>query len=139
MNRMTGCMTIGRLARRAGITARAARYYERIGLLTPATRTPSGYRLYTDTALERLAFIRRAQAQGLPLADIAVILATRDAGSAPCRETRALAELRLLEVNARITALQAARDSLKKLIERAEQVEETCAGAPGVCLAFNPS
>lgn len=129
-------MTIGQLARRVGITPRAVRYYERIGLLAPNARTDAGYRLYTDVEAERLAFIRRAQAQNLSLADIAVILATRDDGVAPCRQTRALAEARLRDVNTRIEELLAARRMLTELIERARQVEPDCARAPGVCLAF---
>lgn len=132
-----GGMTIGRLARRVGITPRAVRYYERIGLLAPSARTASGYRLYTDAEAERLAFIRRAQAQCLPLADIAVILATRDGGAAPCRQTRALAEARLQEITTRIEELQAARRTLVELIERAREVEPACEEAPGVCLAFS--
>jgi DNA-binding transcriptional MerR regulator len=132
-------MTIGQLSRRVGITPRAVRYYERIGLLTPSGRTASGYRLYTEAEVERLAFIRRAQAQCLSLADIALILATRDGGAAPCRQARALAESRLRDVNARIEELFAARQLLVSLISRAGQVEPFCAEAPGICLAFSPS
>lgn len=132
-------MTIGQLARRVGITPRAVRYYERIGLLAPSARTTAGYRLYTEAEAERLAFIRRAQAQSLPLADIAVILATRDGGTAPCRQAWALAEARLREVNARIEELLMAQRTLVELIERAHQVESACASAPGICLAFSAS
>ncbi len=135
---MTG-MTIGRLARRVGITPRAVRYYERIGLLIPSARTDSGYRIYTEREVERLAFIRHAQAQNLPLADIALILATRDGGAAPCHQVWALAETRLREVNTRIEELLAAQRTLMELIERAHQVELACANAPEICLAFSDS
>ena len=132
-------MTIGQLARRVGITPRAVRYYERISLLAPSERTTAGYRLYTEAEVERLAFIRRAQSQCLPLADIALILATRDGGTAPCRQARALAESRLRAVNAHIEELLVARQLLVSLISRADQVAPFCADAPGICLAFSPS
>src|SRR5918912_3615656 len=76
-----GIMKIGELAKVAGVNPRTLRYYERIGLLTPARRSDAGYRLYTARDAERLAFIRHAQRLGLSLRAIAEILAVRDAGT----------------------------------------------------------
>jgi MerR family transcriptional regulator, copper efflux regulator len=58
-------MRIGELAARAGISTKAIRYYEQIGILTPTARTASRYRTYDQTALGRLGFVRAAQALGL--------------------------------------------------------------------------
>ncbi len=77
-------LTIGRLADAAGLEAKTLRYYDRVGLLPPMTRTPAGYRLYGEDAVQRLEFIRRAKALGIALADIQRILAVRDEGAAPC-------------------------------------------------------
>src|SRR3970040_926658 len=77
-------LTIGRLAERVGLQAKTLRYYDRVGLLPPATRTAAGYRLYDDSAARRLQFIRRAKALGISLAGIKRILAVRDEGGAPC-------------------------------------------------------
>jgi len=60
-------MTIGEISRRSGFTIRALRFYERRGILPPTARRPSGYRLYGEVDLRRLAFIRQAKALGLTL------------------------------------------------------------------------
>jgi DNA-binding transcriptional MerR regulator len=62
--------TIGELADRSGFTASALRYYEGIGLVTPAARTDAGYRIYDDRTLARLAFIARAKRLGCSLEEI---------------------------------------------------------------------
>jgi len=72
-------LTIGALARLAGITPDAIRYYERRGLLPRPPRTPSGYRQFPDGAAHRLAVIRNAQRFGFSLAQIAAFLRVRDA------------------------------------------------------------
>jgi len=63
-------MRIGELAERAGISTKAIRYYEQIGILAPPERTRSGYRADDQTALGRLEFVRVAQALGLTLGEI---------------------------------------------------------------------
>lgn len=62
--------TIGEIAERSGFTASALRYYEGIGLVSPATRTDAGYRIYDDDTLARLAFIDRAKQLGCSLEEI---------------------------------------------------------------------
>jgi DNA-binding transcriptional MerR regulator len=60
-------MPIGEVSRRSGFTIRTLRFYEHRGILPPTARRPSGYRLYGDVDLRRLAFIRQAKALGLTL------------------------------------------------------------------------
>lgn len=132
---MTMTMTIGELARRAGVNPRTLRYYERIGLLTPAARTGAGYRLYTDRDTARLAFIRRAQTLGLSLAEIAAIIAVRDGGSAPCRHVRAVAEAKIAQIDTRIAELASLRAELAALARRAVAVEAACTAGSAICLA----
>jgi DNA-binding transcriptional MerR regulator len=67
-------LTIGQLAKRAGLRTSALRYYEEQGLLEPVGRTPSGYRLYAPNAEQTLHFIQRAQRLGFSLADIRTLL-----------------------------------------------------------------
>ncbi|MDQ1466938.1 MAG: hypothetical protein QOH10_1353 [Actinomycetota bacterium] len=62
--------TIGEVAERTGFSTSSLRYYEGIGLVAPATRTESGYRVYDDQTLSRLAFIARAKQLGCSLAEI---------------------------------------------------------------------
>ncbi len=62
--------TIGEIAERSGFSASSLRYYEGIGLVEPASRTKSGYRLYDDHTMNRLAFIARAKQLGCSLEEI---------------------------------------------------------------------
>jgi MerR family copper efflux transcriptional regulator len=72
-------MTIGQLARRAGVGVQTIRYYERRRLLPPASRRESGYREFPPAALGRLRFIRRARELGFTLAEIADLLPASEA------------------------------------------------------------
>lgn len=65
-------LLIGEAAERCGVPAKTLRYYEDIGILDPAERSPAGYRHYDDGVIERVAFIRSAQAVGLTLGRSAV-------------------------------------------------------------------
>ena len=132
-------MRIGELARLAGVNPRPLRYYERIGLLAPSSRTPAGYRVYTAADADRLAFIRRAQSVGLSLAEIADVIGLHDTGTAPCRHVRALAESRISEIDARAAELQQLRAELVRLAEAARDAETACARVSSICVAFEES
>lgn len=80
-------LTIGAAARRSGLSVRTLRFYERSGVLPPAARTPSGYRVYTDADLGRLEFVREAKVLGLPLRDIRELIAAQ---TRSCRASRPL-------------------------------------------------
>ena len=96
-------MTIGEVARRAGVATSAVRYYERRGLLEADTRS-SGQRRYEEPTLRRLVFIGMLQDAGLSLDDVAGIL---DAGSVA--EWKAIGARRLEALDAEIEQLQQAR------------------------------
>ena len=129
-------MIIGELARAADINPRTLRYYERIGLLTPSARSAAGYRLYSARDAARLSFIRRAQALGLSLAEIAEIIALRGTGSAPCRHVRAVAQAKVARIDGRIAGLLALRAELTRLAERAAAIESVCVEESSICLAI---
>lgn len=79
--------TISELARRSGVPATTLRYYERIGVIPPASRSDSGYRLYDERTLARLAFVQRAKALGVTLDDLADLVRLWDgAECAPVQE-----------------------------------------------------
>lgn len=80
----SSALTIGQAAAAVGVTRKAVRVYEAKGLLTPADRSPTGYRLYDHHDVELLTFIRRARTLGLHLDDIGQILAIRSGGAPPC-------------------------------------------------------
>lgn len=126
-------MRIGELAGQTGIAASAVRYYEQLGLLPTPRRTASGYRSYSDDSVDRLAFIRSAQAVGLTLAEVGQVLGVRDAGEAPCRVVTDLIDRRHAEVRARIVELQALEQELTLLRERAESLEPRDCDPSGIC------
>jgi DNA-binding transcriptional MerR regulator len=100
-------LTIGEVARRAGVATSAVRFYERRGLLTPDARR-SGQRRYRDASLRRLVFIGMLQDAGLSLDDIAGVL-----DAAHVADWKAIARRRLAVLDAEITQLQEARDLLE--------------------------
>ena len=93
-------MTIGEVARRAGVATSTVRYYERRGLLTADTRM-AGQRRYRPTTLRTLVFIGMMQDAGLSLDDIAAVLGAEDIG-----EWKGVAEQRLAALDAEIARLQ---------------------------------
>jgi MerR family redox-sensitive transcriptional activator SoxR len=96
-------LTIGEIARRAGVTTSAVRFYERRGVL-PADHRRSGQRRYRTASLRRLVFIGMLQDAGLSLDDIAGIL-----GAEHVDEWKAIGRRRLVELDAQIERLQRAR------------------------------
>ena len=112
-------MRIGELAEQAGISTKAIRYYEQIGILTPPARTAAGYLTYDQLAIGRLAFVRAAQAVGLTLGEIRQIIAFRDNGQAPCAHVTDLLQRHAADLELRIRELQQLRGDLRDLAERA--------------------
>ncbi|WP_138413555.1 MerR family transcriptional regulator [Sinomonas gamaensis] len=119
-------MRISEAAAAAGTTAKTLRFYEEIGLLPGIGRTPSGYRDYPDEIVQRAAFIRRSRAAGLSLEQAAALLAVHDAGTRPCSHVRDRLVDQLEAVDARISELQALRNSLAAQLEAAASGPEGC-------------
>ncbi len=114
-------MRIGELADHLGITTKAIRFYESIGLLPDPARTPSGYRSYEETDLERLVFVKTAQRLGLSLDEIREIIAFRDRGEQPCGYVAELLARQVADLDTRIREMRALRDELRRLQARAAE------------------
>jgi DNA-binding transcriptional MerR regulator len=108
---------ISETAAEAGVSSDTLRYYERIGLISPAERAPSGYRRYDALAAERVRFIKGAQRMGLRLTDIRDLLEIRDRGACPCGHTRGLLVQRLNSVNEQLCHLRALRHDLVEMLD----------------------
>lgn len=106
------CRTVGHAARAAGVTRKAIRVYEDRGLLSPIARSATGYRLFSDTDVDTLRFIRRARTLGLGLDDIADVLARRRGGGSPCARVRTRIEQRVAEIDQTVAELGLLRESL---------------------------
>lgn len=109
-----GTIGIGSLAKLAGVGIDTVRYYERAGLLAPNRRLASGYRRYSDLELARLRFIRRAQALGFTLREIRELLAL--SARRDVARVKRSAQTKLLDVEAKIAALEKVRDGLATLV-----------------------
>ena len=105
-------MFIHELAQQTGVTAKAIRYYESIGLLPPPQRAENNYRLYSQAAVERLRFIAAARALDFSLADIAEFLEARDKNQLPCHRVLDSLDQHLAEIDRRIADLLALRETL---------------------------
>lgn len=109
--------TIGQLAQRAQLATETLRHYERLGLIEPSRRSPSNYRLYGSQALQRLRFIRRAQALGFSLPEIRQLLELHRQGEGDMAQVRAVAEQRLRQIEQRMADLQRLRGGLEQLVQ----------------------
>jgi len=126
-------MQIGELAAGAKVNPKTVRYYESIGLMREPSRTASGYRDYGAGALERLRFIRDAQASGLSLAEIQSVVELKDAGARSCEHTRSLLERHLGDLDDQIKRLQTARTELVALFEASAGLDPTECTDPNRC------
>ncbi|MEZ5375170.1 MAG: heavy metal-responsive transcriptional regulator [Acidimicrobiales bacterium] len=132
-------MLIGQLADALGIPTRTVRFYERKGLLPDPERADNGYRVYDDATLNRLRFIRTAQAAGLTLAEIASVIHVRDDGTVPCSHVDALLETKLAEVRERRRQLATLESDLSELLERSRHLDPANCTAGEICHIFTPS
>lgn len=111
-------MNIGQAADRSGVSAKTIRYYEEIGLIPEATRTESGYRIYSERDVETLRFIQHARGLGFSVKDVARLLDLwRDKGRASS-DVKSLARAHVEAVDRKIDELQRMRDTLIHLIHR---------------------
>jgi MerR family transcriptional regulator, mercuric resistance operon regulatory protein len=115
---MTSSLTIGAVAKAAEVNVETIRYYQRLGLIEEPAKPLGGARRYTNGAVERVRFIKRAQQLGFSLNEIRRLLALGEAQS--CGSARSLAEEKLGLVKARIADLERMRRALEDLIARCE-------------------
>jgi len=117
-------LTIGKLARQADVGVETLRYYERRGLIAPERRTDAGYRLYGADAHQRLRFIRRAQALGFSLDEVAELLSLGNRPAESAAEVKRLTQAKIDDIDTRIRDLERMKSALSAL-------EEQCPGHAG--------
>jgi MerR family copper efflux transcriptional regulator len=121
-------LKIGEVSKRSGVGIEALRFYEKGGLLDSPSRTYSGYRVYGEEVLERLAFIKRAQALGFSLDEIRRIIDDARKGESPCDEVREIVRRRLAELDERMREMRLYRKELAGTLEEWDE-KGTSAGA----------
>ena len=112
--------TIGRLAKAVGVNIQTVRYYERLNLLGPTARKPSGYRLYGSEEERRLRFIKNAQSLGFTLREISELLNLRVSAKARCGDIQRRAQAKLEQVEAKVRDLRDLAGVLQHLIGACE-------------------
>ena len=134
-------MNIGQAARRSGLSTKMIRYYESIGLLKPATRSDSGYRLYQAQDLHNLAFIKRSRDLGFSLEEVGKLLTLWQDRQRASADVKALAMHHIDELNRRIEELVSLRDTLGELVSHCQgddrpdcpNLKDLANGAAGSC------
>jgi len=109
-------MTIGRLARRAGVSVDTLRFYERKGLITQPRRMLSGYRNYSDEVIDRLRFVKDAKGLGFSLREIRELVSLGVKSTRECGPITRKAEAKLGQMTQEIVRLQRLRRTLRKMI-----------------------
>lgn len=108
-------LTIGQLAKRAGVGVETVRFYERKGLLQEPERRASGYREYEESAVDRLRFIRRAKERGFTLDEIHELLSLRVDPKTTCADVKHRTQAKITEINGKMESLQRMKTALEKL------------------------
>jgi MerR family mercuric resistance operon transcriptional regulator len=129
-------LKIGEVSTRGGVGIETLRFYERQGLLGRPVRTESGYRLYDESVLDQLEFVKRAQALGFSLAEIARLTAESRAGQSHCAEMREIVRTRVRELDERLADLKRYRRELATALYEWDEIGDK----PGhVCGLFEGS
>ncbi len=118
-------MRIGDLADRTGVSRATIRYYEQRELLPHPARSTSGYREYSEDAVKRLHFIRRAKRLGFSLNEIRELLCLRVEAGHPCEPVRERAEEKAREIEQRLREFRAIKCTLDRLIASCNSGEST--------------
>lgn len=119
---------IGEAAQKAGVTVKAIRFYERSGLIPKTGRNPGNFRILSEENIQRIVFIKRAQALGFSLEEIAEILAVYDQGNCSCGQVRESVEQKLTMLDKKLSELKSLKKELlvvKKRLDNQESERST--------------
>ena len=117
-----GLLGVAEVGRRTGLSRKALRHYEAVGLIEPASRTDAGYRLYDDEALRRIELVNRAKVLGLTLAEAKEFLHVAEGCCGDNHpELSALVAGKLDETERRIAELQSLRQTLRAVLDRLDR------------------
>lgn len=113
-----GVMSIGDAASRSGVPPKTIRYYEEIGLITPAERLENRYRAYSETDVQTLRFIQRARSLGFSLKEVGELLALYRDRRRQAKDVKRLALTHVAELDRKIAELTAIRNTIADLAGR---------------------
>ena len=134
-----GLLGVAEIGRRTGLTRKALRHYEELGLVEPATRTDAGYRLYDSEALRRIELVNRAKVLGLRLSEAKEFLHVAEGCCGDHHpELAELVERKLAETEQRITELQSLRGTLTAVLDRLASNEGVHRCEEALCTCRSP-
>jgi MerR family mercuric resistance operon transcriptional regulator len=110
-------MLIGELSTRTGVNIETIRYYERIGLIPAPPRKNGRQRIYDESHVRRLKFVRRGRELGFALDDIRTLLVLADRGEQACSETKEMTVRRLADVRGKIASLRKLERALREMTD----------------------
>ncbi len=111
-------LTVGQIARKAGVNIETLRYYESIELMPKPKRSEKGYRIYSEKDIARLKFIKNAQYLGFTLKEIRELLFLRVDDETTCADVKRIAMRKIDEVNHKISELEKIKASLQSLADK---------------------
>ena len=111
-------LTIGKVARQTQCNIETIRYYERESLLPAPQRTPGGHRLYNESMIKRLVFIRRSRELGFSMAEVRQLLSVVDGDVISCEKVKGIAENHLQDIKTRIADLRKMQRILGELSQQ---------------------
>lgn len=123
-------LTIGKIAAQAQVSTDTIRYYVREGLIRPARKAGSGYRLYTHEAIRRLGFIKHAQQCGFSLAEILELLELRSHNRAGCDDAYRVAAEKKRQLECKIKALKVMSQALSRLMATCSRNRQSLDACP---------
>lgn len=132
-------MLIGELGEAVGLPSQTIRFYEREGLLPEPSRAANGYRVYDESTITRVEFIRTAQAAGLTLVEIRGIIELRDDGHVPCAHVSNLIDGKLADVRRRMRELAILATELQQLLDRSQRLDPADCTDADICHILSTS
>jgi DNA-binding transcriptional MerR regulator len=134
-----GLLGVAEIGRRTGLTRKALRHYEELGLVEPAARTDAGYRLYDSEALRRIELVNRAKVLGLRLSEAKEFLHVAEGCCGDHHpELAELVEKKLTETEQRISELQSLRGTLTTVLDRLASNEGVHRCEEALCTCRSP-
>jgi MerR family mercuric resistance operon transcriptional regulator len=113
-------MSRGLLAKQTGVNIETIRYYEKVGLMPDPVRSAGGHRVYDQSHLKRLSFIRRSRELGFALQEIRELLALVDGGDYTCADVRDRTMVHLDDITKKILDLQKMQRTLKTMASKCD-------------------
>lgn len=119
-------IAIGEASRLSGVSIETIRYYEREGIVSKAGRTASGRRVYSDTEISELRFIKRCRDLGFSIRDAVALRDLADAPSVACETVEQLGRTHLSKVQEKLAELQKLESALAELVANCSNGQSDC-------------